>query len=69
MKKQSKIDWVDATGNPVRGITRLCPFAGPYGDTAALRFRSKVARNASEPKQQPELPSSLSARVRLVNKG
>ena len=55
-KKQLQIDWVDATWNPVHGIMKVCAFSGPYGDAAALRFRPVVARNASEPKQEPELP-------------
>lgn len=67
-KKQSRIDLVNATRNRVPGIMNVCPFPGPYGDAAALRFRPVVARSASEPKKEPELPSSRSVRFRRVNK-
>jgi protein gp37 len=40
MSEQSKIEWTDATWNPVRGCTKVSPgCAHCYAETLAERFR------------------------------
>jgi protein gp37 len=40
MSAQSKIEWTDATWNPVRGCTKISPGCGHcYAATFAERFR------------------------------
>ena len=63
-QKQRQIDLVEATWNPAHGIKNVCPFPGPYGDAAALRIGSKVAGNASDPKEESGFHLSPAAEVR-----